>query len=223
MGDPPTVLLPGTLCTADLWAGVRCPAGSRALPALRGGTLAQAAATVLDAAPPAPFHLIGFSLGATVACEVLRRAPERLARLTLVSASALAPRPEQLETWAAHEREVHAGRFGTLAEGLAAGAGPHHARVLDMALTLGPEVYLEQLALLRSRPDSRADLAACRLPLTLLVGAEDRVTPPALSEALAAQRPRTSLRVVPGAGHYLPLDAPEALGAALLTGGATYA
>lgn len=223
MGDPPTVLLPGTLCTADLWAGVRRPAGTRALPALRGGTLARAAAAVLEAAPPAPFHLVGFSLGAVVACEVLRRAPERLSRLTLVSASALAPRPEQLETWAAHEREVHAGRFGELAEGLAAGAGPHHTRVLDMALTLGPEVYLEQLVLLRSRPDSRPDLIACRLPLTLLVGAGDRVTPPGLSEELAAQRPQTRLCVVPGAGHYLPLDAPEALGAALLAGTAAYA
>ena len=63
-----------------------------------------------------------------------------------------------------------------------------------MALGLGPEVMLEQLGLLRSRPDSRADLARWRGPLTLLVGEDDTVTPPALAEEMAGLAPQAELQ-----------------------------
>nr|WP_246580541.1 alpha/beta fold hydrolase [Deinococcus aestuarii] len=185
---------------------------------VRGDSLPEAAARVLATLPTGGrVHLVGFSLGAIVAFEVLRRAPERLARLTLLGANPHAPTPLQLETWAAHERQVRAGHFGEVAEALAGGAGPNRGAVLEMARRVGPEVYLEQLGLLRSRPDSRADVARFTGPLTLLVGAEDTVTPPRLAEDLRSFAPHASVRIVPEAGHYLPLDAPDAVSDTLNT------
>lgn len=212
-----TLLLPGTLCDAALWAGVTLPPGAHAGPALRGRTLAEAAAACA-AACSGPLHVVGFSLGAIVAFELLRRWPARVQRLTLISANPLAPTGAQLAVWAAQEAAVHArpDGFDTVARQLAAAAGPHAAAaVLDMARRVGPAAFLEQLALLRARPDSRPALQAFTGPLTLLVGGADPITPPDLSHAAAACAPHAAVTVVPGAGHYLPLDAPGAVTAHL--------
>ena len=210
----PTVLLPGTLCDAALWDGVAVPGGARLLHSVRGGSLAEAAGRVLEAVPgERPFHLLGFSLGAIVAFEVLRLAPGRLAQLTLVSANPHLPTQGQLDGWAQHTERVRAGGFEALVETL--GGSPHAQTLRDMARRVGPDVYLEQLNLLRSRPDSRPDLARFSGPLTVLVGQDDGVTPPRLADELGALAPQAEVIRVPGAGHYLPLDAPNSLSAVL--------
>lgn len=214
----PALLLPGTLCSAalwtGLWAGVLTGGEAQIIPTIRGMNLMDAAERVLAHAPHR-VHLVGFSLGAIVALEVLRRFPERLERLTLISASPHAPVAGQLSVWDAQEQHIRHGHFEQVAEQIALGAGAHRATVLEMALDLGPEVMLEQLDLLRTRPDSRADLARWRGPLTLLVGENDTTTPPALAEAMVRLAPQAELRRIPQAGHYLPLDAPGAVADAL--------
>lgn len=207
------MLLPGTMCDAALWVGVSLPAGARVMDTVRGGSLAKAAVLALEHAP-ARFHLLGFSLGAIVAFEILRQAPQRVARLTLISANPHAPSSAQMDTWAEQERQVRAGRFGTLTATLAP-SGPQREQVLAMALRVGPEAFLEQLALLCSRPDSRPLLADYRGPLTLLVGQDDTVTPPQLADEMKTLAPQARLHVIPNAGHYLPLDAPQAVSDAL--------
>ena len=61
----------------------------------------------------------------------------------------------------------------------------------------------------------RAALGALQLPVRVLCGDQDRITPPALSEALAATVPGAQLRPVHDAGHMLPLEQPGAVVAAL--------
>lgn len=58
-------------------------------------------------------------------------------------------------------------------------------------------------------------LAAIECPAVLLVGEHDIVSPAAV-RAAAARIPRGGFALVPGAGHWLPRDAPEAVGAYLL-------
>ena len=205
---PAPLLLPGTLCDAALWERAALPSRTRVQGVIRGRSLAEAAHKVLEGAP-AQLHLVGFSLGAIVAFEVLRQAPERVARLTLLSANPHAPSAAQLKTWEAQEQRVQEGEFDRLADSLS--NGPHRRTLLEMARQVGPEVFLEQLHLLRTRPDSRATLARWTGPLTLLFGQEDTVTPPHLAVEMKAIASQAEVRVIPGAGHYLPLDAPRAL------------
>lgn len=204
----PALVLPGTLCDAALWDAVGLPAGARMCGAVRGRSLAEAAARALQDAPAA-VHLVGFSLGAIVAFEVLRRAPERVVRLTLISANPRVPTAAQLETWTDQQRQVQAGRFEEVLNSMA--GGPHRQTVLEMARRVGPDIFLEQLALLRSRPDSCPTLADWAGPLTVLVGEHDSITPPYLAEEIRLLAPQAVIQVVPSAGHYLPLDAPQAV------------
>lgn len=59
------------------------------------------------------------------------------------------------------------------------------------------------------------------VPTTILMGAEDRLYPPERMRPFAALAPKARLEVVPSCGHLAPLEAPEAMVAALegLAGG----
>jgi pimeloyl-ACP methyl ester carboxylesterase len=48
-----------------------------------------------------------------------------------------------------------------------------------------------------------------RIPVAILVGAEDRLIPPRRTEELAAEVPRARVVVVPGAGHAIILERPD--------------
>jgi pimeloyl-ACP methyl ester carboxylesterase len=61
------------------------------------------------------------------------------------------------------------------------------------------------------------------VPTTILMGAEDRLYPVERMRPFAALAPQAKLEVVPSCGHLAPLEAPEAVAAALesLVGGAS--
>jgi 3-oxoadipate enol-lactonase len=56
--------------------------------------------------------------------------------------------------------------------------------------------------------DQRERAAAIDVPSLVIVGEADRVTPPALSEELAALVPGAKLETIPGAGHISNLERP---------------
>lgn len=73
--------------------------------------------------------------------------------------------------------------------------------------------YAQAVRMLASG-DLAADCARIAAPTAVIVGAEDTVTPPAQSaRAHAALRSPGAFVTVPGCGHALPLQAPEALAA----------
>jgi 2-hydroxymuconate-semialdehyde hydrolase len=53
------------------------------------------------------------------------------------------------------------------------------------------------------------DLAALEIPVFLVWGEEDTLTPPALGERLNDVIPRSSLALLPGCRHFLPEEAPQ--------------
>jgi pimeloyl-ACP methyl ester carboxylesterase len=57
--------------------------------------------------------------------------------------------------------------------------------------------------------DLRGGLAHIAVPAAVLVGTRDLLTPPRLGRQLAAGIPDAQLTVLPGAGHMLPLEAPD--------------
>lgn len=63
--------------------------------------------------------------------------------------------------------------------------------------------------------DLRAGLAGVELPVVIVSGTRDAVTPPAFSRRMAELLPRSRLEVVPGAGHMLPFEVPDRLAAIL--------
>jgi len=73
------------------------------------------AARLLETAPPL-FTLIAHAMGGFVAFEVMRRAPERVARLALLATLATADGPAQTARREGYIRLVEQGRFEQVAE-----------------------------------------------------------------------------------------------------------
>jgi pimeloyl-ACP methyl ester carboxylesterase len=71
------------------------------------------------------------------------------------------------------------------------------------------------LAALRDRPDATPGLAKIAAPTLILVGDEDVVTPPTLSESMNAAIPGSKLVRIPGAGHLSNVEQPVAFNAAV--------
>jgi pimeloyl-ACP methyl ester carboxylesterase len=66
------------------------------------------------------------------------------------------------------------------------------------------------------RADLRASLPAIRCPTLVLVGDGDELTPPALSQEIAAGIPGARLVTVPDSGHLSTLEQPDAVNKVLV-------
>jgi pimeloyl-ACP methyl ester carboxylesterase len=225
-GRPTLLLLAGNMCDARLWDGMR-PALAGwpvATPALvDDDSIAGMAGRCLDrhAGQLIP---IGFSMGGIVALAIAALAPERIAALGLIDTNPSADLPERAAVRPRQQEEVRAGGLErVVVEELKPnylalanrGNRPMLGLLRDMALGLGPEVFRRQSEALRTRPDQSASVAALDRPIFLACGAEDRLCPPLWHERMAAAARDAELHVVPGAGHMLPLEQPEALSSAL--------
>jgi pimeloyl-ACP methyl ester carboxylesterase len=224
---PSLVLLPGLLCDQRLFAAqVAALAGLAEVwvaDLTRHDSLAAMADEVLRDAPAGPFAVAGLSMGGYLAFEILRRAPERAARLAVLDTSARADTEEQ----SARRR----GLLELAAKGQFKGVTPrllpmliHPDRMADdelketvvaMADAVGQEAFARQQRAIMGRPDSRGDLAGVRCPTLVLCGREDALTPPALAEEIAAGIPGADLVVLGRCGHLSALERPAAVTAAL--------
>lgn len=221
----PLLLLPGLLNDAELWRAqiadlsdiAACIVGDQT----RGETM-QAVVDDVLAQAPARFALAGFSLGGFVAQAILRTAPERVLRLALIDTSVHADSPEraaQRRTQQASVRlpgKLHG--FGdTLMRSYIDASRLDDdvlvQRVRDMTARLGAEVFLRQSAL--DREDGHDVLAGYRDPLLIVCGANDRITPLAISEELHALVPDSTLVVLPDCGHLAPMEKPDEVSAAM--------
>jgi len=184
--------------------------------------MAGLARILLRDAPPR-FALAGLSMGGILAMEVLAQAPTRVERLALLDTNPVAELPA-----------VQARRAPQIAKALSGGlrsvirdemkpnylaTGPGKQAILDlcldMALSLGPQVFAHQSRALRDRPDRQAALAAFKGPALVLMGAEDRLCPRDRHDLMHGLMPQSRLVIVDGAGHLPPLERPVETTAAL--------
>lgn len=228
MAEPlPIVLVPGLLCTARLYLE-QLPALWRFGPVTiadhtRDDSMERIARRILSQAP-ARFALIGLSMGGYISFELLRQAPERVAKLALLDTAARPDTPEQSAQRKLQIELARAGRFAEVPDLLfpkyvAASRRTDEvlrALVRGMAEETGPEAFARQQTAIMGRPDSRPGLAAITCPALVLVGERDELTPPDRAEEIAAVVPDARLVLVPEAGHLSTIERPEAVTAALV-------
>ena len=222
MSDRPTViLLPGNMCDQRMWSDV--------LPAFSSwevifhlpveGTIEAMARACLDRIH-GQLIPVGFSMGAIVALAIADTAPERIAAMGLIDTNPGADRPDRADARPRQQREAmeiglarmvreelkpaYFAKENWLNKGL-------RSKVLDMALGLGPEIFVAQSEALRTRSDYSGVLERLNVPVFVACGAEDDLCPPSLHKKLAASIRNSELHVVPGAGHMLPMEQPQIL------------
>lgn len=222
----PLVLIPGMMCDARLWSPQMGALGRRPVlhaPCTDAESMSGLAAAVLCAAP-SRFALAGVSMGGIVAMEVLRQAPDRVERLALLDTNPLAELPAVQARRPAQVLQAASGQLSAVMQEdmipnyLASGTSrPDIVDLcMDMALSLGPEVFARQSRALATRPDQTQTLAGFDAPALVLMGADDRLCPRDRHELMHNLMPRSRLQIIDGAGHLPTLEKPKETTAALL-------
>jgi len=222
----PLVLLPGMMCDARLFApqfaafeGLR---DVRMIAIDGADDVADLARHVLSRAPQR-FALAGLSMGGLVAMEVIRQAPARVERIAFLDTNPLA---ETAVVAARREPQIAKAQAGQLLEVMRdemkpryLADGPARQDILkicmDMALTLGPEVFSRQSRALQTRPDQSDTLRGIRIPTLALCGREDTLCPIHRHQLMCDLVPGATLSIIDGAGHLPTLEQPALTNAAL--------
>ena len=223
---PDVFLLPGLLCTERLWAAqTETLAGSAQcrIPDLTAYESIEAMANAVLSLVPGRFGMVGFSMGGCVALEVVGRAPDRVTRLALLSTNASGLLPPVRRQLRDSISGIEAGGF----DAYLADAFPHYVapeRIYDhelwrtfaaMGKSLGSVVAVRQILALLEYPGFGGCLGWIACPTVVICGREDRRTPVATHEELVKLIPDAKLRVIERAGHFTPLEEPEAVTEAL--------
>ena len=163
-------------------------------------------------------HVCGLSLGGVIAIAMHTAAPERCASLIIADSFAFHP-----EGQAIHDRSVAASeamtmralaeaRSGVLLGGM---ASPElRAEVTETMAAIDPVAYRLGAAAVWLA-DQRERVAAINVPALIIVGDEDGITPPALSEELARLIPGSLLDRIRAAGHLTNAEQPQAFNLAI--------
>jgi len=224
MASVPLVLLPGLMCDGRVFAG-QLAAFPDAI-AIEGygldDSLTAMAARVLKQAPDR-FALLGHSMGARVALEVVRAAPSRVERLALVSTGTHTVRPGEAEKRHAlrdlgRDRGIEALVDVWLPPMIAPANLADTALVAamrQMCIDAGLATFEAQIAALLARPEVESLLPDIRIPTLVAVGSGDVWSPPQQHREIADALPSAIMRVIEGAGHMLPAEDPRALNAAI--------
>eukprot|EP00439_Symbiodinium_sp_Y106_P089954 s1_g2490.t1 len=201
----------------SMWAGQRdLIPGRTYAPTVYGfGTsLKDWALEALSLAKEEKLIVVGCSVGGSCALEVAQLAPERMAALVLVGTKP-SHRPEP----AVRDEAL------TLIEneGLGAAWDSYWAPLFspetnpsivaytkDKALNLPASDIANGVSVFHSRESSDAFVAGCDIPITMVTGEHDMAPGVRACEEIAASAKRGSLQIIPNAGHYVPLEQPQA-------------
>jgi pimeloyl-ACP methyl ester carboxylesterase len=179
-----------------------------------------AAVDVLDAVGEERVSWVGLSWGGMVGMRLAARYPERVERLVLMDTSA---RAERLWKKAAYKPlEAFAQAFGPVrplgkllepiffSPRTLRANRPIVEAFIETLVAMDPQSLVHAVeAVIFSRRDATEELARIEAPTLVIVGADDRATPPGESEHLAKHIAGARLVRVPDAGHLSALEQPE--------------
>ena len=215
----PIVLITGQLLTDAVWQPLleQWPGREVIIADNRSDdTIEDFAQRLLDNAPP-KFVLVGHAMGGFVAFEVMRRAPDRVAKLALIATLASADGPAQTARRQGYIDLVTNGQFDQVVEERIPILFPEEKREDDqllaiartMAADTGADTFLAQQRAIMARIDSRTRLGEIAVPTLLIWGEKDGITSRAHHDEIVEAIPGARLEVVAGVGHLPTVEAPE--------------
>lgn len=220
------VLIPGLLCTAELYAPQLKALSDVARMQVADHTVATSmrdiAAVILDRAPKT-FALCGLSMGGYLAFEIMRQAPGRVTKLALLNTAAKPDTPDRSADRFARVARAEQEGLLPVAQSMwphwmAAGRKPDPA-LLEIAARMTAETgvthFVRQQTAIAGRPDSIPGLGAIRVPTLVLTGRDDQATTVADAEVIARGIPGSRLEVIEMCAHLSTLERPDAVSAAL--------
>ena len=168
-------------------------------------------------------HIVGISMGGTIALEIAIDHPQKLGRLILVNTFA-SLRPETPRVWLYFGLRyvlLHTLGIKTQARVVAsrlfpsADQEPLRQLVIDQILQADPQGYRAAMRALGFF-DVRRHLKDITAPTLIVTGEKDTTVPPKTQHFLAEAIPKARQIVIPGAGHAVTVEQPGSFNRVLL-------
>jgi pimeloyl-ACP methyl ester carboxylesterase len=208
-------LIPGLLCDQFVWEPLLKELDAGVADLSTQDDLTQMARDCLSRYN-GNLRVAGHSMGARVAMEIARLAPDRVERLALVDTGIHPLREGEAEK--RQEIVDYAYRRGmpALAErwlpGMVFEKNRQNAALMqgltNMVLRMNPDLHARQISALVNRPDASAYLSGITCPVLLVVGRQDQWSPVAQHEDMARLLPHADLEIIEEAGHFAPVEQP---------------
>lgn len=189
--------------------------------------LAADLAAVLDDAGVEAAHVGGLSMGGVIAQRLALDFPTRVRSLVLVSTSSEVG-PQGMANWQRLADSIERRGFGSGARDASRSFSPGYAAAHPEIVAAAGEQTARNdphayAAAARAMSDYHwtAELPRIRVPVLILQGLADQLTPPGGSVKMHRQLPAARLLMIPDTGHSLPIEQPAVFTAALVgfTGG----
>ncbi|MBX3429385.1 MAG: alpha/beta fold hydrolase [Hyphomonadaceae bacterium] len=222
----PIVFVPGLMCTGRVYdhqaAALSSSHAITFAETWHDASMQEIAARILARAP-GRFALVGSSMGGYVSFEIMRQAPERVAKLVLIGTSA---KPDATERSAMRRQQVMAARsmgmqvgtemlYPMLVHPSRHGDTKLKQLFIDMAEELGVEAFAREIDAIIGRADYRPTLAVVDVPTLVIVGANDALIPPSEDHEIAAGIVGASLEELSECGHMCMVERPAEVTALL--------
>lgn len=222
MPKEPLVLLPGMMCDERVWRPQINYFAARAdvfcADLTRHGNMEDMGRALLAELPWDRFSVAGLSMGGIVAMELLAQAPQRIIRCALLDTNYKAELPHRR---LAREWQMDQARAGTLRSLIIEQMKPAYLSprktyaqdfldiIVEMAMELGSDAFINQSLALRDRPDYTATLTAANCPILLLCGEDDKLCPIAYHQEMESLIDNPALRIIRDCGHISTLEQPQ--------------
>lgn len=239
----PLLLWPSLLSEASMWrfqvpaleerfrtVVIDPPGHGRSAPVRHRFTLedcADAAREVMDELGIEKTRWAGLSWGGMTGMRLALRYPERVTHLALLDTSAARESRRKLPSYVVmHAIAKRFGAIGVLMDRIEPLMFCDETRRVRREVVEPFRAHLARMdpeslghsvdAVIFNRIDIRPELGRIRAPTLVMVGAEDRATPPARAREIADGIPGAKLVEIPGAGHLSALENPRMVTRALL-------
>lgn len=225
--DVPLVFIPGLLSDHTTWRAQLAYFKDKyelIVPSehYREPTIAAMADRLLNVLPER-FALVGASMGGYISLELMRKAPDRITRIALISTSARADLPENApERYASIRVAREQGpavawreKLGQVFHRPDKLAPEYVADLVAMNERLGADIYESQQKAIIFRADNRHILGGIACPTIVICGTHDRWTPPVMSWEIASSVASAELHLLAECSHCSPIEDPRSVNALL--------
>ena len=179
-------------------------------------TVRELASDLLKKAPKS-FSLLGHSMGGIVAMEIYSQEPNRIEKLILMDTN---PKAELDEVKLKREPQIKDVREGKLLEVMRDEMKPNYLAesenkssvldvCMDMALSLGPDVFINQSRALQKRADQLNTIQSINIPVLIMCGSEDKLCTVERHEMMHNMISDSDLKIINNAGHMPTLEQPR--------------
>lgn len=211
-----TLLIPGLLCDAVVWQPLMAALDGAVVADLSTQDNITTMARDCLAMAKGPVRVAGHSMGARVAMEMARLAPDRIERLVLLDTGIHPLKDGEPAKRAEIVAFAHEQGMLALAErwlpGMVHTPNRQNTNLMqmltDMVLRQNADLHERQINALVNRPDAAAYLADITCPVLLAVGRQDQWSPVSQHQDMLGLLPNARLEIIENAGHFSPVEQP---------------